>query len=212
MLFWDAKLLSDSSEARGAGLNTAPKSSGPCSLPLYSGVWALQAAFSGFPTRATDWVWHMAGPGRSLEAGGREEVITPCLSTLGKLFSYSLFPYLASFFLFHIAPVIVFNCIIGSVSSVTQLCLTLCDPMDHSTPGLPVHHHFLEFTQTHVHWVSDAIQLSHPVVPFSSCPQSLQASGSFPMSQLFPSCGQRTEVSASASVLPMNIQGWYPLR
>ena len=43
-------------------------------------------------------------------------------------------------------------------SSVTQSCPTLCDPMNHSTPGLPVHHQLLEFTQAHVHWVSDAIQ------------------------------------------------------
>ena len=48
-------------------------------------------------------------------------------------------------------------------SSVTQLCPTLCDPMDCSTPGLPVHHQLQEFTQTHVHWVSDAIQPSHPL-------------------------------------------------
>ena len=48
-------------------------------------------------------------------------------------------------------------------SSVAQLCTTLCDPMDCSTPGLPVHHQLLEFTQTHVHRVSDAIQPSHPV-------------------------------------------------
>ena len=48
-------------------------------------------------------------------------------------------------------------------SSVTQSCLTLCDPMNHSTPGLPVHHQLLEFTQTHVHRVSDAIQPSHPL-------------------------------------------------
>ena len=47
-------------------------------------------------------------------------------------------------------------------SSVAQSCLTLCDPMNRSTPGLPVHHHLLEFTQTHVHWVHDAIQPSHP--------------------------------------------------
>ena len=45
-------------------------------------------------------------------------------------------------------------------SSVAQLCPTLCDPMNCSTPGLPAHHHLLEFTQTHVHWVSDAIQPS----------------------------------------------------
>ena len=48
-------------------------------------------------------------------------------------------------------------------SSVAQSCLTLCDPMNRSTPGLPVHHQLPEFTQTHVHWVSDAIQPSHPL-------------------------------------------------
>ena len=53
----------------------------------------------------------------------------------------------------------------GSVqfSSVTQSCLILCDPMDCSTPGLPVHHQLPEFTQTHVHRLSDAIQPSHPL-------------------------------------------------
>ena len=71
------------------------------------------------------------------------------------------------------------------LSSVAQSCPTLRDPMNHSTPGLPVHHQLPEFTQTHVHRVSDAIQPSHPVIPFSSCPQSLPASESFPMSQLF---------------------------
>ena len=48
-------------------------------------------------------------------------------------------------------------------SSVAQLCPTLCDPMNRSTPGLPVHHHLPEFTQTHIHEVSDAIQPSHPL-------------------------------------------------
>ena len=48
-------------------------------------------------------------------------------------------------------------------NSVAQLCLTLWDPMDHSTSGLPVHHQLLEYTQTHVHWVGDAIQPSHPL-------------------------------------------------
>ena len=48
-------------------------------------------------------------------------------------------------------------------SSVTQICLTLCDPMNHSTPGLPVHHQLPEFTQTHVHQAGDAIQPSHPL-------------------------------------------------
>ena len=68
-------------------------------------------------------------------------------------------------------------------SSVARSCLTLCNPMDCSTPGLPVHHKLLELSQTHVHRVSDAIQPS--VVPFSSRLQSFPASGSFPMSQFF---------------------------
>ena len=85
----------------------------------------------------------------------------------------------------------------------------LCDPMNHSTPGLPVHQQLPEFTQTHVCWVGDAIQPS--VVPFSSRPQSLQAPGSFPMSQHFAWGGQSIGVSASASVLPMNSQDWTPL-
>ena len=51
----------------------------------------------------------------------------------------------------------------SSVSSVSQSCLTLCDPMNRSTPGLPVHHQLPEFTQTHVHQVGDAIQPSHPL-------------------------------------------------
>ena len=70
-------------------------------------------------------------------------------------------------------------------SLVAQSCPALCDSMNHSTPGLPVHHQLPEFTQTHIHRVGDAIKPSHPVVPFSSCPRSLPASGSFPMSQLF---------------------------
>ena len=55
-------------------------------------------------------------------------------------------------------------------SSVTQWCPTFCDPMNHSTPGLPVHHQLPEFTQTHVHWVSDAIQPSHPLLSPSPLP------------------------------------------
>ena len=88
-------------------------------------------------------------------------------------------------------------------NSVAQSCPTLCDPMNRSTPSLPVHHQLPEFTQTHVHRVSDAIQTSHPLSsPFSSCPQSLPASESFPMSQLFAWGGQSTGVSALASFLP----------
>ena len=91
-------------------------------------------------------------------------------------------------------------------SSVAQSCSTLCDPMDCSTLGFPVLHHLLEFAKTHVQWVGDAIQISHPL---SSCLESFPASGSFLRSQLFASGGQ--SASASASVLPMNIQGWFPL-
>ena len=93
-------------------------------------------------------------------------------------------------------------------SSVAQSCPTLCDPMDCSTPGLPIHHHLLEFNQTHVlsRWCFPTISSS--VIPFSSCFQSFPASGSFPVSQFFPSGGQSTEVSASTSVLPMNTQDW----
>ena len=60
--------------------------------------------------------------------------------------------------------------------SLTKLCLTLCNPMDCSTQGCPVLHCLLEFAHTHIHWVSDAIQPSHPVIPFTSCPQSFTAS------------------------------------
>ena len=163
-------------------------------------------------------------------------------------------------------------------SSVTQSCLTLCEPMNWSTPGLPVDHQLPESTQTHVCCVSDTIKQSHPlsspsppalnlsqhqfssvyfshsvmsdslqshdlqharppcpsptpgvhsnshplsqwchpaisssVIPFSSCPQSLPASGSFPMSQLFTWDGQSNEVSALASFHSKNIQDWSPL-
>ena len=95
-------------------------------------------------------------------------------------------------------------------SSVAQSCPTLCNPMNRSTPGLPVHH------QLRVHWDSCPLsQWCHPaissaVIAFSSCPQSLPPSESFPVSQLLASDDQNT--GASASVLPLNIQGWSPLR
>ena len=94
-------------------------------------------------------------------------------------------------------------------SSVTPSCLTHCNLMDCSTTGFPIHHQLLELAQIHVHRVSDAIQPSHPLLLlslFSSCPQSFPESRSFPMSQFFASGGQSVGVSASASVLPMNIQ------
>ena len=93
---------------------------------------------------------------------------------------------------------------------VSHSVVSLCNPRNCSTPGLPVHHQLPEFTQTHVHWVGDAIQLSHPVIPFSSCPHSFPASESVAISQLFASGGQT--IGVSASVLSMNIQGLFPLR
>ena len=82
-------------------------------------------------------------------------------------------------------------------------------PWTATCQAFPVHHQCPELAQTHVHWVSGAIQPSDPLVPFSSCLYSFPASGSFPVSQFFTSGGQCTGVSAS--VLPVNIQGWFPL-
>ena len=83
--------------------------------------------------------------------------------------------------------------------------------MDCSTPGLPVHHQLLEFTQTHAQlswWCYPATSSS--VVPFFSCLQSFPTSASFQMSQIFASGGQNTGVSA-LTALPMNTQDWSPL-
>ena len=91
------------------------------------------------------------------------------------------------------------------LGSVAQLCVTLCNPTDCSTPGLPVHQQLLEPTQTRVHRVSDAIQPSHPLLSPSSPAFNLsQHQGLF--HQVFASGGQNIGVSASASVFPMNIQ------
>ena len=94
----------------------------------------------------------------------------------------------------------------SSVSLVAQSCLILCDPMDCSTPGFPVHHQLPELAQTHVHRVSDAIQPAHPLLPPFPAFNLSQHQGFFPMSHFFASGGQNIGTSASASVLPMNIQ------
>ena len=97
------------------------------------------------------------------------------------------------------------------IRSVAQSCTTLGDPMNHSTPGLPVHHQLPEFSETQgplSQWCHPDISSS--VIPFSSCPQSLPASGSFPMNQPFTWGGQSTGVSALASFLPKKSQGWSP--
>ena len=82
--------------------------------------------------------------------------------------------------------------------------------MDCGRPGFPVLHHIPTFAQAHVRWVGDAIQPSYPVIPFF-CLQSFPESGSFPMTLLFTSVYQSIRASASASVLPVNIQGWFLL-
>ena len=96
--------------------------------------------------------------------------------------------------------------------SVVQSCLSRWDPMDCSTPAFPVLHHLPQLSSNSCplsRWCHPTISSS--LVPFSSCLQSFPASASFPMSQLFTSGGQNIGVSASASVLPMNIQDWFPL-
>ena len=90
-------------------------------------------------------------------------------------------------------------------SSVIQSCPTLCDPMGCSTPGFPVHHQLPELTQTHVHWVGDAIQPSHPSPPAFNHSQH-QGISKWVSSSLLVAKVLAIAVLASASVLPMNIQ------
>ena len=98
------------------------------------------------------------------------------------------------------------------VSSLTQLCPTLCHPRDCSMPGLPVRHQLPEFTQTHVHWVGDPIQQSHPLSSPSPPAFNLsQHQSHFQWVQFFSSGGQSIGVSASTLVLSMIIQDWFPL-
>ena len=96
-------------------------------------------------------------------------------------------------------------------SSVTQSCPTLCDPMNRSTPGLPVHHQLPEFTQTHVHRVGDAIQPSHPLSsPSPPAPNPSQHQGLF---QWVSSSHQVAKVLEFQiqHILPMNTQDWSPV-
>ena len=98
-----------------------------------------------------------------------------------------------------------------SLSSVMQSCPTLSKPMDCSIPGFPAHHLLQEPAQTHIHRVLDAIQPSHPLLSPSPPALNLSQHQDHFMSQLFTSDGQITGASASASVLPVNIQDWFPL-
>jgi len=87
--------------------------------------------------------------------------------------------------------------------------VALCDPMNCSTPGLPVHHQLPESTHTHVYWIGDAIQPSHLLS--SPSPPSLNLSQHQGLFKWVSSSHQVAKVSASASVLPMNTQKWSPL-
>ena len=83
--------------------------------------------------------------------------------------------------------------------------------MDCSTPGFPVPYHLLEFAQTHVHWVNDTIQSSHPLLPSSPPALSLSQHRGLFQFRLLASGGQSIGPSVSATVLPVNIQGWFHL-
>ena len=96
-------------------------------------------------------------------------------------------------------------------SSVTQSCPTICDPMNRSTPGLPVHHQFLEFTQTYVHQVGDAIQPSHPLSsPFPPAPNPSQHQSLFQWVNSSHEVAKVLEFQPQ-HILPMNTQDWSPL-
>ena len=101
--------------------------------------------------------------------------------------------------------------ILYSVQLVSQSCPTLCDPMNCRTPSLPVHNQLPEFTQTHIHWVEEPSNHLIFSLPLLLPPSIFPSIRVFHMSQLFTSGGQSIWVSASASVLPMNIQDWFHL-
>ena len=97
-------------------------------------------------------------------------------------------------------------------SSVAQSCPALCDPINCSTPSLPVHHQLSEFTQSLVHWVSDAIQPSHPLLsPSIPAPNPSQHQSLFQRVNSAWGWLQSIGASALASVFPKNNQGWSPL-
>ena len=112
----------------------------------------------------------------------------------------------------HFSPWRICNNLLDQMLLFSHSVVTLCDAVDCSTPDLPVLHHPPELAQTHVHWVGDTIPPSHPLSsPSPPAFNLFSASGSFLMSRLFISGGQNIGASASASVLPLNIQGLFPL-
>ena len=108
----------------------------------------------------------------------------------------------------HSSPLVQLN-----FSSVAQPFPTICDRMNCSIPGFPVHHQLLELTVMPSDHLILCDEMVHLILccPLSPCLQSSSASGSFQMSQFFTSCGQRNGVSASALVLLMTIEDWFPL-
>ena len=118
----------------------------------------------------------------SLLTRGAEQVFV-CLLAICVSLLWSVYP---RFF-----PILIFIIIDCCCYSVAKLYPTLCTHIKCNTPGFPVPHCLPEFAQTHVHWVSDAIQSSYPLLPTpSSCSQCFPTSQSFPMHSLFTSSGQ----------------------
>ena len=126
------------------------------------------------------------------------------------LSSTSVFLFLFCKFVCDIIWYLSFSVWLTSVESLRH-CPTPCNPMDCSTPGFPVHHQLPEFTQTHVHQVGDAIQPSHPLSSPSPTFNASQHKGLFQWASSSHQVVKVFGVSASASVLPMNIQDWFPL-
>ena len=101
--------------------------------------------------------------------------------------------------------------VINLISSVTQLCLTLCNPRNCNILDFPARDQLLELTETHVHLAGDVIQPSHLLRSLSPLAFNISQHQGLYMSQFFSSGGPSIEASASASVLPINIQDWFPL-
>ena len=97
------------------------------------------------------------------------------------------------------------------IRSVAQSCPTLCDPMKRSTPGLPVHHQLPEFTQTHVHRVSDAIQPSHPLHPLLLLPPIPPSIRVFSKESTLRMRWPKYWSFSFNISLPVNTQDWFPL-
>ena len=149
--------------------------------------------------------------------------LTPCDEVL--VFNYLLTENILLFTLLSHAAIFFYNSLplynilsssrlISTIQfcSVAQLCLTLCDPMDCHMPDLPVHHELLELTQTHVHWVSDGIQPSHPLLsPSPPTFNHSQHQGLFRWVSSSHQVAKVLEFQLQHQSLPMNIQDWFPL-